>query len=87
MKSIHIGHVTANSWDSGRAYLLGEMLTPDDLVVETNLLEPTSFKVKVLLAEQYKLEKLSQIEVEIKALNLQLDYKDVDFFYCLSKKA
>lgn len=86
--NITIGQTIARSWGESICLLLCLGPAPENgKYLQTDLIEPTSVAIKMLLKEQYKLEKLSQIDIKMKPLNLKLDFKDVDLLYLIAKKA
>jgi hypothetical protein len=84
-KTISIGHTVTSGWSDTVEVLL-DPEQPEVNYLQTDLMQPTGMRVNVVLKEQYKLSRLSQVQVSMRPLNLKLDYKDVDLLYMLAKR-
>ena len=87
-KNLNVGHTIAKSWHEMIEILLKpHYINPEIKYLQNDVIEPTSANIRIILKEQFKLENLSQIQVNVKPVILKMDYKDVDLVYTIIKKS
>jgi len=87
INSIQIGHTLSSSWDTSREVLLNpDQEHPNLEFSQTDLLEPTNLDIHFINTELYKLKVLKQVDINLRPIQLSIDYKDISFLYLLSLK-